>query len=391
MRNRNKTAMVIGIAVVAAALGLVAPDLARTASQQTEWNALKNGRDIYMTACAACHGGNGRGNSQSSVAFETPLPDFSDCNFTSREGAADWFQIARLGGPVRGFHQMMPAFGEALTDAQLKAAVAHIKRFCAEDKWPDGILNLPKALVTGKAYPEDEYMFTYSMNGGSPWMFEGKFVFEKRIGARHQVEVAIPVVVKELERQKADGTTQTRFGEGVGDIALGYKFNVFHSLKSLTIMSLSTEVILPSGDEADRIGKGFFRIEPFLTLGQLIPALGFLQFQAGAELSTKPNKGAHELFWRGVFGHSFAKGGYGRTWSPMIEVLGAKEMEDDTKIEWQVLPELQVTLNQRQHIRFCLGARIPVTDFDRDNIQYMAYLLWDWFDGGFTDGWRGAL
>ncbi|MBN2344421.1 MAG: cytochrome c [Deltaproteobacteria bacterium] len=359
-------------------------DLAQTTSKNADWQHLKDGRDVFLAACAACHGMDGAGNKQSSVAFETELPDFTDCNFTSREPAADWYQIARIGGPVRGFDPMMPAFGEALTPEQLESSITHIKSFCADDKWPDGVFNLPKALVTGKAYPEDEYMFLFSFTPGGLTEFQGKFVTEKRLGARHQLELAAPFVVKQIMRE---GSDESAWGEGVGDIALGYKLNLLASIRSLTIISLSTEVLLPTGDEYDEIGKGYFRFEPFITMGQIIPHVGFLQLQAGAELSTRPEKGAHELFWRGTYGQSFSKDGYGRTWSPMVEILGARELEDDANVEWHVVPEVQVTLNQRQHIMFCMGAKIPLTDFDSGDIQYMAYLLWDWFDGGFTEGW----
>ncbi|MBN2717623.1 MAG: cytochrome c [Deltaproteobacteria bacterium] len=385
MRRRISKKFFLPIGMLMLFLGMLLPQLAQTGSKQAEWKTLTKGRDVFQAACASCHGTNGQGKSIESVGFKTPLPDFTDCNFTSREPADDWFQIARLGGPVRGFNQMMPAFGDALDEAQLKAAIRHVKQFCSEtDKWPDGIFNLPRALVTGKAFPEDEYVFAYAMNGGLS-EFQGKFITEKRLGARHQLELAVPFVVKEVIRE---GSDQTSWGEGVGDMALGYKLNVFHSLKSLTIVSLSTEVIVPTGDEYDDIGKGIFRIEPFLALGQIIPHVGFLQIQAGAELSTKTDRVAHELFWRAAFGHSFQRGGYGRTWSPMVEVLGAKELEDGAFINWHIVPELQVTLNQRQHVMLCLGAEIPTRNLNSaDDVKYMAYLLWDWFDGGFTEGW----
>jgi hypothetical protein len=47
---------------------------------------------------------------------------------------------------------------------------------------------------------------------------------------------------------------------------------------------------------------------------------------------------------------------------------------------------VQVTLDKRQHIMLNAGLRIPVDDPERDT-QLMAYLLWDWFDGGLLEGW----
>jgi hypothetical protein len=34
-----------------------------------------------------------------------------------------------------------------------------------------------------------------------------------------------------------------------------------------------------------------------------------------------------------------------------------------------------------------LGVRLPVTDPDARNTRVLFYVLWDWFDGGFFDGW----
>src|SRR5687768_15108180 len=78
------------------------------------------GRALYESACAACHGVDGRGQAQSTVGFDTPIPDFTDCSFASPEADADWMAVMHDGGPVRAFDRRMPAFGDALTDAQLQ-------------------------------------------------------------------------------------------------------------------------------------------------------------------------------------------------------------------------------------------------------------------------------
>jgi hypothetical protein len=55
---------------------------------------------------------------------------------------------------------------------------------------------------------------------------------------------------------------------------------------------------------------------------------------------------------------------------------------------WDVLPEIQVTLSKRQHIRFNAGVRVPLNNTGARSVQAIFYLLWDWFDGGLRDGWR---
>ena len=122
-------------------------------------------RAVFTKACAACHGDDGRGRSASELGFDTPLPDFTDCDFAMREPNADWYAIVHEGGPIRGFNRMMPAFGEALQPEEIEAALARIRSFCTDARWPRGELNMPRALFTEKAYPEDEAVITTTLIG----------------------------------------------------------------------------------------------------------------------------------------------------------------------------------------------------------------------------------
>jgi len=375
------------LATTFTATSVVAEETSPTPVEKDDWSALKTGEQVYRAACASCHGVDGRGSSRTILGFGTEVPDFTDCSFASREPHADWWAIAHNGGPTRGFDPMMPAFGGAITDEQIDQAATYVKAFCTDDDWPDGAFNLPRPLVTGKAYPEDEYVLELSSTVEEPVVIQAKIVAEYRIGARHQIEVAAPVVVRQVERVNDDGSTDTEWGEGLGDVALGWKTALWHSLEGGTIGSLAAEVFLPLGDEADGIGKGIFRFEPFLAIGQILPGRNFLQFQGGADLSTDTDVAAHEVFWRGTLGHSFTQGRFGRTWSPMLEVLGAREIEDGAEVEWSLVPELHVTLNQRQHVMLVIGTEIPVNHFDERPSKVMMFFLWDWFDGGLTEGW----
>ena len=336
-------------------------------------------RQLYQASCAACHGADGAGASRTHVGFETPLPDFTDCGFATREPDADWLAITYAGGPVRAFHRMMPAFGAALTEQELQQTLDYIRTFCRDKSWPRGELNLPRALVTEKAYPEDEVVFTtdIALEGRAAIMNE--FVYEKRLGARSQYEVAIPFGV--VERSEGDWTG------GMGDIALGFKRALLHSVASGTIFSGSFEMIVPTGDEDDGLGSGTVILEPFLTFGQLLPAAAFLQLQAGVELPLDRNRKREEGFWRGALGKSFSEGRWGRTWSPMVELLGAREFVAGAPTLWDVVPQVQVTLSTRQHIMANVGVRVPINQTQTRSAQMWIYLLWDWFDGGLLQGW----
>jgi hypothetical protein len=71
----------------------------------------------------------------------------------------------------------------------------------------------------------------------------------------------------------------------------------------------------------------------------------------------------------------------------MVEFLADRELTTGAKTKWDVLPEMQVTLNRRQNIRANLGVRVPVNNTAGRSIQIVFYLLWDWADGRLNEGW----
>ena len=72
----------------------------------------------------------------------------------------------------------------------------------------------------------------------------------------------------------------------------------------------------------------------------------------------------------------------------MAELLGARELEDEQGVHWDLVPQMQVSLSRRQHILLNAGVQFPLNERTGRSTRFMAYLLWDWFDGGFFEGWR---
>jgi mono/diheme cytochrome c family protein len=361
------------------AVSLAAGWLAPHAAAAGQPPPTRDGRALYQAACASCHGADGRGASQAVVGFDTPLPDFADCNFATREPDPDWLAIVQHGGPARAFDRLMPAFGQALSHEELQRVLAHVRGFCPERDWPRGELNLPRALVTEKAYPEDEAVITADAAAEGPGALTTTLLYERRFGARNQVEIVVPVPAHAAGAEGWQG--------GIGDIAAGVKRALFHRLDRGTIFSAGGEIVLPTGDRERDLGKGAFIVEPFLAFGQLLPADGFVQAHAGLELSTNRGRAPHEAFWRAALGRTFAQdGGAGRAWSPMVELLGARELVAGAPPEWDLLPQVQVTLSRRQHVMASVGVRVPLNGEGRET-RVLAYLLWDWFDGGLFVGW----
>ena len=341
--------------------------------------AAANGTDgsaLYERACAACHGTEGRGRSAVDVGFDIPLPDFSDCAFASREPDADWFAVVHEGGPVRAFDRMMPAFGDALAGDDIEAILRHIRTFCANRAWPPGEFNVPRAVFTEKAFPEDEAVVTVAVDSSGATDLE--ILYEKRFGPRGMLEVAVPLHFG-AEHPVNRGATR-----GLGDVAIGYKHTFHHDLGTGSVAAAGAEVVLPTGDETAGIGAGATVFEPFVAYGRLLPGDAFAQLQALAEIDMRgerPDEGG----LRFAVGRTWTQGAFGRAWSPILEVLAARELRGGADTRVDIVPQFQVSLNTRQHILLNVGIRVP-TDGDRDP-QFVVYLLWDWFDGGLFDGW----
>jgi hypothetical protein len=343
----------------------------------------RTGQELYRAACAACHGADGRGAPASLVGFEEPLPDFTDCRFATREPDEDWAAVTHGGGPARGFARMMPAYRAALSLEEIEAILGHVRGFCRNPAWPRGELNLPRPLVTEKAYPEDEAVWSAAASAEGEGAFENELVYEQRLGARGQFEIKVPFGWEERPAEEESGS----WTGGIGDVAVGAKRALFHDLTRGAIFSAGGEVVLPTGDHDQGFGKGTVVFEPFLLYGQILGDAGFLHVQAALELPADRDRAENEALLRLALGRSFTPRPFGRSWSPMVELVGAKELVSGEQALWDLVPQLQVTLSRRQHIMINAGARVPVSETEGRDTSVLFYLLWDWFDGGLFDGW----
>jgi hypothetical protein len=348
------------------------------AEDNQERKLTRSGREVFESTCIACHGPDGRGTVNPTLTKIVALPDFSDCNFAAREPDADWVAVAHNGGPARGFSALMPPWAGMFTAEELTLAVNHLRTFCTDERWPRGELNLPRPLVTEKAFPEDEIVVSTSATTRDDGEVTTKFIYERRFGTANQVEVAVPFASLE--------SNSGSWASGVGDVAVAYKRTLFHSLRHGNIFSLSGEVVLPTGSEQRGLGKGFAIFEPFVTFGQLLPGDSFVQAQGGLEIPATREED-EEAFWRAALGRSFQQGKFGRTWSPMVEVLGARSLATGAPTHWDLVPQVQITLNARQHLRLNGGVRLPINDRSERTPTVVFYFLWDWFDGGLFEGW----
>jgi mono/diheme cytochrome c family protein len=340
----------------------------------------RSGAEVFRTACATCHGPDGRGHTQRHVGFDVPIPDFTDCRTTTPEAESDWFAVIYNGGPVRAFARQMPAFGEALTESEIDRVVKHLRTFCGDPGWPPGDLNLPRALVTEKAFPENEALLTTTVRRAGGAAVRSSFVYEHRLGRRTQIEVNVPI---EIQRAEGGGV----WTRGLGDVALAIKQVLVHSPRSGSILSAGGELLLPTGRHADAFGKGVAIVEPFVAAGQILPSNGFVQSQAGIELPVKTSKSAREAFWRMAAGRTFFQQRFHREWSPMLEFTATKALSAGERVLWDAVPQVQLSLSRRHHVLVNGGLELPINERGGRGRTFRMYVLWDWFDGSLFSGW----
>jgi Cytochrome C oxidase, cbb3-type, subunit III len=341
---------------------------------------LTTGEEIYHAGCAGCHGPGGEGAAETTIGFEKPdsFPDFTRCDQTTVEQDVDWRATIHDGGHGRGFSPIMPSFSEALAPSQLNAVIGYLRSFCRET-WPRGELNLPRALTTEKAFPESETVLTTAIATHHEPEVRQALVYERRFGMKNQLEVSIPFGFLRDESGDIAG--------GVDDIGFGLKRVLFSTRSS--IVSMQGEVILPTGNTSKGFGTGVTTFEAFAAYGQLLPAHAFIQLQGGTEQPTSTRETPRAVFGRLAIGKGFrAEDGLGRLWAPMLELVTDRDLESGAETNFDVVPQFQVTLSRRQHVRANVGVQVPVTNTSGRSKQVVFYLLWDWFDGGLLEGWR---
>ena len=373
------------VAALAAVVQLGFPSMAM--GQGRPADGLTDGGELFTAGCAGCHGPEGAGAADSTVGFEKPgtYPDFTSCSQTSPEVQADWRAVIHDGGTARGFSRIMPAFSGVLRADQIAALAQYIRSLCDDRAWPAGELNLPRPLITEKAFPESETVIASTVGPSSSGTrghdATTALQYERRFGARNQIELSVPLAVM----HDPSGTTLG----GVGDVEAGLKHVLWSSMRTGTIVSVQGVLTLPSGDSDRGLGTGTTIFEGFGAFGQMFARDSFLQGQAGVERGKDSDLAPSAGFLRLAGGKSFRAGdGRGRMWTPMLEFIANRDFVSEASADIDLVPQVQVTLSQRQHVRGAVGVQVPITNRADRPKQVGFYILWDWFDGGLFSGWK---
>ncbi|MGC4085450.1 MAG: cytochrome c [Vicinamibacterales bacterium] len=340
-----------------------------------------SGKEIWESGCASCHGVDGRGQAENLRGFELPatFPYFTDCPTSTPESNLQWRAVITNGGPARGFSPIMPAFRDLLTQEQIGMVISHVRTLCTEKAWPLGDLNLPRPLITEKAFPENETVIAGTINAQGAAGIGSTLIYERRIGSRSMIEAIVPYAFSH-----ETGTWSAAFG----DLALGYKQTLAHSARKGTIFSVGGELIAPTGNPSVGTGGESTIFETYAAFGKLFRDLSFVQLHSGVELPAHSDEVARAYYLRSAVGKTFAAdSGHGRRWTPMVEFIGDRELVSGETMNWDVVPQVQIPLNKRMHVLASVGYRIPVNNRDGRPRQFLFYGLWDWMDGGLLQGW----
>lgn len=146
MRRLSFGALVLGLsgaalAVLAAGyLGVLGSGGDRGMADASAPSTIALGSKVYAQQCAVCHGPNleGQPNWRSRLADgRLPAPPHDETGHTWHHPDAVLFDVTKYGGAKNappGFVSGMPAFGDKLTDREIRAVLAYIK-----SRWPEPV------------------------------------------------------------------------------------------------------------------------------------------------------------------------------------------------------------------------------------------------------------
>lgn len=335
---------------------------------------LGRGAVIFASNCTTCHGADGQPDPESALVESLGVvpANFSDALFNSREPAADWKIVVTHGGPALGFSEKMPAFGQSLSGEDIDSVLAYIKTLGGEHDFPDGDLNLFLPIRTKKAFPEDEWVWKQrytGREGDNQW--KNTLEYEFRIGQRFQ---GILEVTHEVEGSHSE----------FGHFEPGFKYVLRHDQQRGCIFTLGGNLGIPLNSGAD------WEFLPYLAWGKILADQWTLQSSARLKLSLEDSDSSSAEF--AAIMH-WVHTPWPRSVFPALEVVAEVPFERgmgperEDAVQWSLLPQARIGLSKRGHVALNAGLELPLNERDRYDWRAYIYLIWDFADGGFFEGW----
>jgi mono/diheme cytochrome c family protein len=332
------------------------------------------GAEIFQANCAVCHGTNGEPDPDSELVKGLGVvpANFADALFNSREGETEWKLVVTHGGAALAFSDKMPAFGETLSEEDIDATLEYIKTLGGEHDYPDGSLNLFLPIRTKKAFPEDEWVWKQRYtgeDGDNQW--KNTLEYEFRVGERLQGVLEV--------------THETEGGDNeFGHFEPGFKYVLKHDKRAGFIYTLGGNLGVPLNGNAE------WELLPYLAFGKILSDSWTMQGSGRLKLSLEEwDHGSAEFAGIVHWTHT----PWPRSVFPALELVAEMPFErgsgadKKSAVQVSVLPQVRIGLSKRGHVAVNAGLELPLNDTDRYDWRAYAYLIWDFADGGFFEGW----
>jgi mono/diheme cytochrome c family protein len=105
--------------------GPSAAGAAKTAAPRAVSADMEQGKALYKTHCASCHGESGKGDGPAAGVLKPPPRDHTDSAYMNTLTDADIFRVIKMGGAIKG-KPLMPSHPQ-FKDPELNALVAFVR------------------------------------------------------------------------------------------------------------------------------------------------------------------------------------------------------------------------------------------------------------------------
>ena len=85
---------------------------------------------LFQELCTVCHGVGGKGDGPSAQGLEPKPADFTNCKTMAKDSDEVLLKIIKGGGQSVGRSTVMPAWGDALSEQQIRELVKFIRGLC---------------------------------------------------------------------------------------------------------------------------------------------------------------------------------------------------------------------------------------------------------------------
>ncbi|HSR61871.1 MAG TPA: cytochrome c [Gammaproteobacteria bacterium] len=341
-----------------------------------------DGRRLYQANCAVCHGSAGKPDPENPAFKQLGIlpANFTDPLFNSREPSKDWFMVIKHGGAALGRSDIMPAFRETLSDNEIRSVVAYIKTLAGDHGYPSGDMNFILPIRTKKAFPEDEVVW--------------KFRYQDDIGDvnRDQIRNVLEIEKRFFRRLQLSVELSHSFDDAIDDndgnfdqVEPGIKYVLYENPTYRFITSIGTFFAIKTEEHDD--SDEFI---PYIAAAKRLADTLTFQGTARSDLPfDKFSDGNVEL--SGVV--HWSPSPWPRSLHPGLELVSSFPIdrgEGNSRKEFaqlSLIPQAQIGLTRGGHVALNVGAELPLNDTDRYDYRGYIYLIWDFADGGFFQGW----